>query len=229
MALVSPAGAAERVTVYYYERPPFAVTAEDGNVSGLIIDPTRAAFDRAGVAFAFEATSINRILALIGEDQGAACSPGWYRTAARVRIAKFTDPIYRDKPPIGLASKSFPVPPGTRADDLLAGDVRLVMTDGFVYGHYLDPLIARKDPGQIIHLPRPLRGAIEMVLAGHADLALVAEDDAAAFAGAGVGGPDYPILHFPDVPAGDMRHIMCSRGVPDETIDRLNRAIDAPQ
>lgn len=222
---VVPAAADERITLYYYERPPFSVTAADGSVSGLIIDPARAAFERAGIPFLFEATSIPRILERVRDDPGAICSPGWYWTEARARFAKFTVPIYHDKPPIGLASKSFPVPPGTRVADLLAGEVRLVVTDGFVYGRYLDPLIARKDPGQIVHLPRPLHGAIEMVLAGHADLALVTEEDAVSFASAGVGGPDYPILHFPDIPAGDPRHLMCGRGVPDETIDRLNQAI----
>jgi polar amino acid transport system substrate-binding protein len=220
------ASGAEPMTIYYYERPPFSVTDKDGGVSGLIIEPTRAAFGHVGIPITFEQTSIKRVLELVRDDAAPVCSPGWYRTADRMRFAKFTDPIYRDKPPIGIASKSLPVPPGTRIADLLAGDARLVVNDGFTYGHYLDPLIARKDPSQVIHLPRPLHGAIDLVLAGRADLALVTEEDAASYAPNGVGGPDYPILHFPDIPAGEARYIICSHSVADAVIDQLNEAID---
>lgn len=223
----APASAADPVLLYYYERPPFSMTAPDGTVTGLVISPARSAFDRAGISYTFELTSVNRILERVRDDAGPVCSPGWYWTEQRAAFAKFTKPIYRDKPIIGLARRSFPVPPGTRLADLLANKAQLVATDGFSYGTYLDGLIAHADPKQIIHLPSGGRRMIEMVLTGHTDLALTSEEDASAYATEGIGGPDYPIIHFPDIPVGDPRHIMCGRGVTDEAIGRLNQAIDA--
>jgi hypothetical protein len=38
---------------------------------------------------------------------------------------------------------------------------------------------------------------------------------------------DFKVLHFPDVQATEMRYIMCSKQVPDETIKKLNEAIAA--
>jgi ABC-type amino acid transport substrate-binding protein len=223
----APASAADPITLYYYERPPYSVTAENGTVSGLLIEPTRAAFKGAGVPFRLELASITRILDLIRDEQhGPACSGGWFKTEERARYAKFTKPFYRETTAIGIAAKSLAVPPGTRVADLLAGPATLVVIDGYSYGRYLDSLIQQKDPKQILRLTRPDRTMFDMVISGHADLVLTNEDDAAAAATLGVGGPDYPILHFPDIPQGDTRYIMCSRSVPDEVIDRLNQAID---
>lgn len=224
-----PAAAADPITLYYYERPPFFMTAENGTVSGLLIEPTRAAFERAGIPFRLELASVARVLDLIRDEQhGLACSGGWFMTEERARFAKFTKPFYRERPPIGIAAKSLVVPPGTRVADLLASTATLVVIEGYSYGKYLDPLIQQKDPKQLLRLPRPDRTMFEMVIAGHADLVLTNEEDVAEAAPLGVGGPDYPILRFPDVPQNDTRHIMCSRAVPDAVIDRLNEAIDFP-
>ncbi len=224
---IAPAAAADRITLYYYERPPYSVTDPAGNVTGLVIAPTRAAFAQAGVPVQFVLTSINRILELIRDNSSPVCSPGWYWTEERARFAKYTRPIFRDAPIIGLASKGFRVAPGTRIADLLAGKTVLTVTDGLSYGPYLDPLIARKDPNQLIHLPHGGRQMIEMVLNGHTELALTSEQDAESYAAQGIGGPDYPIIHFPDLAEGDARHIICSRSVPDEVIERLNQGIGA--
>lgn len=223
-----PARAADPMTLYYYDRPPYSVTDPSGAVSGLVIAPARAAFERAGIPFTFEATSVKRILELTRNGPDPVCSPGWYWSEERARHSKFTKAIYRDKPIIGLVRKSFVVPPGIGLAELLARNTQMTVTDGLSYGATLDALIARTNPKQIIHLPSGGRRMIEMVLTGHTDLALTSEEDAASYAADGIGGPDYPIIHFPDIPQGDTRHIMCSRAVSDETIERLNQAIVAP-
>jgi len=35
------------------------------------------------------------------------------------------------------------------------------------------------------------------------------------------------VLHFADMPAGEKRHLMCSKSVPAETMQRLDEAIPA--
>ena len=216
------------MTLYYYERPPFSATAPDGTVQGLVIAPTRAALERIGMAYVFQSTSVNRIFELVRDEHGTACSPGWYWTEERARFAKFTKAIYRDKPIIGITRKTLHVPVGTRLADLLAAGTTLTVTHGFSYGQYIDGLIAHADPNQLIPIPTGGPRMIDMVLTGHTDLALTSEEDASAYASQGIGGPDYPIVHFPDVPMGESRRIMCARGVPDDVIERLNQAIDGP-
>jgi polar amino acid transport system substrate-binding protein len=215
---------AETVTLYYYDRAPYYVMVPDGGLTGLAVAPTRAAFDRAGIPYAFERTSVQRIFALMRDSTELFCSPGWYRTEDRLRFAKFTKPILRDSPTVGLARKSFVVPPGTRFADLIQTNMTLLLsTESFSYGPYLDGLIAHKDPGQVIRLTAGGLHLKEMMLAGRTDLALTTEEEAVSF---GAGGPDFPIIHFPDAPDGEPRHIMCSRGVPDSLIERLDKAID---
>lgn len=217
----------QTVTLYYYDRAPYYTVAKDGAVAGLAMVPARAAFERAGIPYVLERTSVQRILERMQDDTGLSCSPGWYRTAERARFAKFTRPILRDGPTVGIARKSFTVPAGTRFSELVSTNMTLLLsTAGFSYGPYLDQQIARKDPSQIIHLSHGGRRLMEVLAAGHADLALTTEEEAATFAADGAGGPDFPIIHFPDAPLGEMRYIMCDRGVPDEIIERLDRTID---
>jgi len=224
-----PARAADpaMVTLYYYDRPPYYVIGADDTVAGLAIVPTRAAFERAGIPYVLERTSVQRIFELMRNEQGPFCSPGWYRTEERTRFAKFTKPILRDKPTIGIARKGFVVPPGTRFADLAASNMTLLLsTEGFSYGPYIDQIIARREQSQTIHLTSGGRRLMDMLIAGRADLALTTEEEAVTLLAAG--GPDYPIIHFPDIQTGDARYIMCSRGMSDETIARLDRAIEAP-
>lgn len=214
------------VTVYYYERAPYYVVGADDTVAGTAIQPTRTAFEAAGIPYVLERTSVQRIFELMRGEPGLFCSPGWYKTEERLRFAKFTRPILRDAPTVGIARKGYVVPPGTRFADLVTTNMILLLsTSGFSYGPYLDQQIARKDPSQIIRLTSGGHRLIEMLLAGHADLALTTEEEARTFAADGVGGLDYPIIHFADVVDGDARYIMCSRGVPDETMRRLDQAI----
>ena len=217
----------QTVTLYYYERAPYYTIGKDGTVAGLAMVPARAAFERAGIPYVLERTSVQRILERMQDDTGLSCSPGWYRTAERARFAKFTKPLLRDGPTVGIARKSLAVPPGTRFADLIATNMTLLLsTVGFSYGPYLDQQIARKDPSQIIHLSRGGQRLMEVLVAGHADMALTTEEEAATFAPDGAGGPDFPIIHFPDAPLGETRYIMCDRGVPDEIIERLDQAIE---
>ena len=230
LLVAPPARAADpaAVTLYYYDRPPYYVIGADDTVSGLAIVPTRAAFERAGIPYVLECSSVQRIFEMMRNERGLFCSPGWYRTEERTQFAKFTRPILHDKPTIGIARKGFAVPPGTRFADLAASNMTLLLsTEGFSYGPYIDQIIARKDPSQIIHLTSGGHRLIEMLIAGRADLALTTEEEALTFAPDGAGGPDYPIIHFADVQTGDARSIMCSRGVPDETIAKLDQAIES--
>jgi hypothetical protein len=123
------------IVLHYYERKPFQYTAEDGQVAGLVVEPAIKVFSKAGIPITWTLTPVNRIFATHKANSGPDCSSGWYKTAERESIGKFTLPIYRDKPFAGLIRADSEIPSGISAKDLLARpNKRLLVKLGLVYG-----------------------------------------------------------------------------------------------
>jgi len=215
------------ITLHYFERPPFYATTGDGTVSGLVATPAAQAFARAGIRVAWELTPASRILSIIKDNSGADCSPGWYQTAEREAYARFTLPIYHDRPPVALARADFAVTDGITARDLLASPrTSLLIKQNFSHGAYLDALIAAMKPQNIQVVTTEVPAMIKMVHLNRANLIITTEEEVDTLvkqAGLGIG--DFQLLKFPDVPDGERRHIMCSRRVPDDLIRKLNEVI----
>jgi hypothetical protein len=90
------------ITLHYNERPPYLVTTERG-VGGLTGDPATIAFERSNIPFQWNQTPSKRQIYLLQQNRGRDCLVGWFKNMEREEFAKFTLPIYRDKPQIALA------------------------------------------------------------------------------------------------------------------------------
>ncbi len=209
----------------YYERAPFAVKQADGSVTGLTADPAAAAFKRSGIAFAWQLVPAKRQIINMAHAKTPECALGWYQTAERSQVGKFTDPIYHDKPTVGIARFGFQ-PPGTTLAALAANPaIRILMKSGLTYGQDVPRIMAtaRADVQVIASEQATLA---RMVAAGRADFMFSPEEEAHALLANGQkSGQLLKILNFADVSHGYARHIWCSQAVSDDTIARLNRAI----
>lgn len=216
----------EPIDLYYNERPPYLVSAPDGSVSGLTATPAAEAFRDAGIAFQWIRLPTNRQLALLKDNHRPACAVGWFQNAERERFAKFTKPIYQDKPTVGMASGDFATPEKLSLTDLLnRHDVRVLIKDGYSYGPYIDNLLAAHRANLIV-TPLDNIDMARMISARRADFMFVAEEEASSLLQqAGLNPLTFKVLRFTDMPMGEYRHIMCSKLVPDEVIQRLNAAI----
>lgn len=218
--------AQEAITLYFNERPPYLVSAPDGSASGLTATPAANAFKAAGIPFKWAKLPTNRQLALIRNGEGANCAVGWFMNAEREQYAKFTKPIYRDKPTVILAHDGFAYREGSTFPQVLAmADLRVLVKDKFSYGPYIDGLLASLKP-IIVSTANENAQMVQMIQAHRADLMFLAEEEAAYLVEqAGFNLRDFRLIRFPDMPAGERRYIMCSKHVPDEVISKLNRAI----
>ncbi len=219
--LVSP------ITMHYYERKPFHYTTDNGRVAGLAVTPTVQVFEKIGIPISWKLTPASRILATLKANIGADCSPGWYKTPERESYARFTLPIYNDKPLVGLSRADFAAPEGISAKDLfMRPQTRLLMKQGFVHGAYLDQIIAKMPPENIVRVSDDVASMVRMVRSGIADLVTTTEEETEVYVSqAGFGMKEFRVLHFPDVPAVEKRYILCSKQVPDSVINKLNAAI----
>ena len=67
-----PVRADTPVLLYYYERVPYAVADNQGNVSGLCATPTANAFNQAGISFKWKKMPFKRQVATIKHNKTRA-------------------------------------------------------------------------------------------------------------------------------------------------------------
>ncbi|MBV8633507.1 MAG: transporter substrate-binding domain-containing protein [Burkholderiaceae bacterium] len=212
------------ITMHYHERKPLHYSDGNGNVIGILAAPIERSFAKAGIPFVWRQTPMNRIMATIKANDGPDCIAGVYTSAERESMARLSLPIYRDKGLVMLARADFPAPATVSARELLARpQTRLLLKQGYVYGSYLDPLIAKMAPTQVQRVTDEIDSMIRMLRAGAADIIVTTEEEAETYVNPEV--DSVRLLHLSDVTAREYRYIVCSKRVPQETMDKLNAAI----
>lgn len=218
--------AAEPVSLYFFERPPYVVhQAGSDEVTGLTATPTGQAFKAAGIAYRWVMLPTVRQLVTLKDNPQPACAVGWFKNPEREQHFKFSKPIYRDRPTVALARAEFNSASATLAETLRQPGLRVLVKDGFSYGPLVDNLLAQSKAERVVTSAESV-AMIHMIAAQRAHFMFAAEEEAAYLAEqAGVPARQLRTLHFADLPPGERRYILCSKAVPDELIERLNKAI----
>jgi len=223
-----PVKAQSPIQLYYYERTPYAVTDNQGEVSGLCATPAANAFQKAGIPFQWKKMPFKRQLVTIKYNKKLACGVGWFKNPEREEFTRFTDAIYQDKPAITISRKGIQAL--ERHSDLQSllkdKSVRLLVKDGFSYGTYIDGLIKKYDPEVVVVATSTNIQMLQMILTGRADYFFISKEEAEhIIVNAGYEVSQFQLLEYGDMPAGNRRYIACSQQVTPETIDLLNRAL----
>jgi ABC-type amino acid transport substrate-binding protein len=218
--------AEEVIQATYSDRPPYLLPQADGSPAGLTGTPAAAAFKASGVAVRWARMPTNRQLALIKDPHSLSCAIGWFATPERMEYAKFTKAIYRDKSWMLLANAAFAARGITSISELESHrDIRVLVKDNYSYGG-IDKFIQKWNPVVAVSTASTIK-MLQSVAKGAVDLMFVSEDEGNYILKheAGEYAANLRLLTLKDMPRGGDRHIMCSKGVPDEVINRLNKAI----
>lgn len=232
LALIVSAAAsaanAQTLTLHFQDRPPYSTIVTGGAAAGLVAAPAERAVRAAGIPFVWALTPSQRQLALIQQGNGLDCGIGWFRSAERAALGKFSAPLYRDEPFAALGRPGVLAGPSLRATEILsAASAGLLLKEGYSYGAYLDGLIAAARPAPVRTHADPLQ-MLRMVAAGRADWMIATPEEAAALLAAlGPEAADVKLLRMADVPPGQTRHLYCNRAVPDDWLQRIDRALGA--
>ena len=224
--LFSPILATAQITLHYNDRPPYLVI-KDGQLTGLTGSPATAAFRAAGIPFTLNLKPSSRQMATIKDNTGADCAVGWFKTEEREEFAKFTNPIYQDKPQIALATaNNTKLKDGDTIESVFGNKGnRLLIKQGFSYGKALDGLIEKLQPTKIAANVENEQ-MLQLINAARADYMFVAPEEAdGLIKAAGISPTDIRKINFSNAPKGGDRYILCSKKVPDEVIAKLNKAI----
>ena len=198
-------------------------------MAGLTATPAAQAFRAAGVPFRWVAMPTVRQLVTLKENPSPACGVGWFKNAEREQNFKFTHPIYRDRPTVGLARIDYNAASLTLAETLTQPGLRVLVKDGFSYGPAIDTMLALHKPEKVL-TSADNEAMVQMIAGRRANFMFAAEEEATFLVEqAKAHGQKLKVLRFGDVPPGERRYLLCSKAVPDEVIERLNKVIAAEQ
>jgi polar amino acid transport system substrate-binding protein len=211
----------------YHERAPYYVVGADGNVGGLAGDPVGHALRSSGLAYRWVSMAANAQLKAIQEATAPVCALGWFKTPAREEFAKFTSPIYRDRPQVLLLRNGDRRVLRHRTVDEIFSDpgLRLGAKLGYSYGAKIDADIERLKPVQVT-TSQDMVGMLRMLAGERFDYFLSSAEEAPIIiAGFPEAGGKIVTHELNDMPQGNERYLLCSRNTPDQLIERFNAAI----
>lgn len=220
--------AEEPIVVTFHARPPYLVPDGDGVPTGLTGSPAAQAFHKAGIPVTWMVAPTNRQLAMVKEAQSRSCAIGWFRNPVREKFAKFTRAVYRDKNWMMLAHAGFVIPEGATLEQVLLNRAtRVMVKDNFSYGVEIDALMARTKP-TLASTTGSAEQMLQSVSVGTADFMFVSEEEGSyMLSQSAERSHNLRLLRAKDMPHGTERYIMCGKGVPDDVIQRLNKALPA--
>ncbi len=214
------------LTLHYQERPPYSSRDPGGQPQGLLVAPLVRALDRAGVHPQWKMTPSQRQMTTIQSGAGMDCGVGWYRTAEREALGRFSRPIYRDRPFIALVRGDSPLRGDRSVASLLADPaLQLLVKDGYSYGAEVDPLlVAHKEA---LHRTSAESAQMaSMIAAGRAGWMILAPEEADILLKNWTGPPGaLRQIALPGLGNGPTRHLYCSRRVPEGLMSRIDQAL----
>ncbi len=217
----------QAVTLHYIQRPPYMMASGDG-LTGLTGAPSYLAFKNAKVPVVLAETPFARQLRYIEANSGQDCMIGIFKKPEREVFAKFTKPVYQDQPQVILTAASNANRFAARHSVLEVFEDKslvLLVKLAYSYGGTLDALMERYQPTRIKTADENLL-MLKSIKLKMADYMFIAPEEAAVAVGAAGFEPhDFKHIKFKNMPDGEYRHLMCSKNVPDEVIQKLNAAI----
>ena len=231
LALSVPALAGEppaELTVYYFERMPF-FGDRDGKASGLLVDVSRLILDEAAVPYRFVNVPVVRLFDSL-KKPGNSCLAGAHRTKERETIYAYSDDfIYRDQPFRIIVNKArrkaLPERPTIR--QVLKSELRLGVAEGYVYGDWLDRKIVEYQPTLLrVNIGNDSEKMHKMIIGGRFDyMFAVAEEARHIVAEDREHSDNLTTVEIADAPQGNMRYLLCSKGIDSVMLKKINAAI----
>jgi polar amino acid transport system substrate-binding protein len=227
--LLAPLASAtdDAITVTYSQRPPYMMAQPGGAPIGLTATPAVQAFSAAGIPAVWRNLPTNRQLMMVKDPGLRVCAMGWFWIPERDQFAKFSKPVYRDKEWIVLANVNLAARAAPTLEALLRHkETRILVKDNFTYGGELDELMRKWGTTRAVSTALTSK-MVQSISKGVVDMMFVSEEEGTYIMAhhPAEQTKNLRLLRFKDMPRGPDRHIMCSKGVPDDVIARLNKVI----
>lgn len=207
--------------------PSIAPDSLPGSVKGKLAERIQIIAGKAGIALRWDGPlPRNRIVAELERD-GPVCTPNVLKTAERTRLFKFTRPILPapDWVVVVRAGGLDRLPAASFTDLIRAPGLIMSAQQGSSYSADIDHMI-EEEAAHIRFLRGEMVDVLHALAKGYADYTITTVDELQlAESTGGYTTQDFDTRRYPDLVEVGAGHIMCSRGVSDEIIAALDRAI----
>lgn len=221
-------GGKVRLKVLYLEFPPYYFTNIDRKPDGFLLKEADAILRAADIIPVYEAMPAKRILQNMRTLEPAV-SIGWFKTPEREKYAKFSLPIYQNRPlqVVFLAKNKHLFASKENLNQILRDERGSIgLLGGYSYGTIVDHKIREANPPQQLvtgGYPQLMR----MLAAERFTYLLVAPEEVDILIKKNHLAVElFSRMNLNDIPSGNERYLMFSKGVSSEVVLKVNRAIE---
>lgn len=213
--------------VSYIEYPPYYYN-DNGEPKGILLEKAVKVLECARIDFSLNELPSNRAVDAVKLGK-QAMSIGWFKTQEREDFAKFSRPIYQNKPQAAIFKKEKAgtfAPYATLSALILKSKLMLGVVAGHSEGKAVDDII-RKNPRNVYRVDAEQKNIISMLDAGRFDYILLPPEEFDNLVITHeLDSEVYMLKCLDDIPPGNMRYLMFSRDVSEGTIQAVNNCID---
>ncbi|WP_321314716.1 transporter substrate-binding domain-containing protein [Halarcobacter sp.] len=210
--------------IVYEERIPY-VEKYSNSIKGLVATPVLKALQYSGVKYKLKEKPSKRHLYEIKANINKMCAIGWFKNIQREEFAKFTHPLYQDKP-LGIISRkeNENILKNISVDNLLKNrNLSLLSKASYSYGSFLDEKIKNfKTIKKEVYTNN--KKMLSMIVAKRADYLFISEEEAKILLNDKAMN-NLKFFSVKNIPKGNKRYLICSKNVSNETIKLINKYI----
>jgi uncharacterized protein (TIGR02285 family) len=220
------AQAAASLHILYEIRPPYVIK-EGKEIRGLVATPLMNALKELAIPFRLVEKPSKRHLHEIKANHGRVCALGWFKNPDRDRYARFSMPLYQDRPMAILMRRDSAIMHPIHLDSLLQNRawVRLAKL-GYSYGPTIDKKI-RYYKTKTRTVGADNITMMSMIAKKRADYMFVSQEEVESLLPSHPQGERLAVVTIDGMPEGNHRHLICSKSVTQTFLDRINQELKA--
>ncbi|MBF0218563.1 MAG: transporter substrate-binding domain-containing protein [Gammaproteobacteria bacterium] len=219
------ARAAPSLEIIFEERIPY-VSEQGESISGIVATPLINALQAAKITYSLQSKPSNRHLHEIQANLTPLCAVGWFKNPQREAFAKFTRPLYHDKPMGVLVRRDDTAIHQIKDLDTLLQQqgMKLLSKASYSYGSVLDAKLAQY---QVKRHDVSVDNVTSLTLIAkkRGDYLFISQEEAALLLVEHPEREQLEVLEIAGMPEGSSRYLICSQMVDDEVIAALNAQI----
>lgn len=216
---------AKPLELIYEERPPYLVK-EGENFTGLVVSPLIKALENARIAYVFKEKPSKRHLHEVKNSSIPLCAVGWFKNPERETYARYTKPLYQDRPTGILARKNNTAVTSIKTIEQLVKQTELTMLSkkSYSYGPFVDKLVAEHgiekrevgvDNAKMLSLLAKQR----------ADYMFISYEEAHELLKTHPQKDKLVFIGLEGMPEGNHRYLVCSKATDEAMILRINEQL----
>ena len=215
----------ENLTIAFNEKPPFFYFDGD-QPKGLVVDRVSTALRLAGYRYHFEQMPFQRMLYYLKKDRRGFAVIGLSKNDEREKYAIFSLPVFKDRTPVVLIRRE------DKHRFLSYKSLEEVILSGLFYGRKAgtvqtaDELLKMLGRRELL-FDNDVKSFPNLLSRKRFDFTILYPEEVEfALKMSGVNSEQFDIVTFPDMPPGNFRYILFSKGTDPKLIDKINSAIE---